>query len=316
MTPTPPDKPHIYLDEPDPLSALLNRLELSAQVYVNGDFCGTWAVDTAGSRRIPFHLIGQGAAWLHHGDDSPQRLKEKDLVLFPRDAHHVIANTKARPAEGAVNAPMTGDGETTQMVCGFFEFHNALFFPLLDSLPEAVLLRAGGNACAQRVTGLIDLMLLELRQARPGTYAVVDQLAYLLFVEVLRQQVETNAVESGLLVALFDARIGAALRAVHDNAGVDWTLPALAEKAAMSRSSFTEKFSALVGLTPMKYVVLWRMAEARRLLTSTDLGTAQIAEQVGYESEAAFRKAFKNTQGETPGAVRKNASLSHSEAGC
>lgn len=305
MSPKMPETPDIYLDKPDPLSALLQRLELNAQVYVNGDFCGTWAVDTAGSRRIPFHLIGEGTAWLHHAEDAPQQLREKDLVLFPRDAHHVIADTASRPGASAVNAPMTGEGQSTQMVCGFFEFHNALFFPLLDSLPEAVLLRGGGVTPSQRVIGLIDLMLLELRQARPGAYAVVDQLAYLLFVEVLRQQVESGAVEDGLLVALFDARIGAALRAVHENAQTNWTLEELAETAAMSRSSFAEKFSALVGVTPMKYVVLWRMAEARRLLTTTQMSIARIAEHVGYESDAAFRKAFKNTQGETPGEVRK-----------
>lgn len=301
------DSPNIYLDDPDPLSRLLNRLQLKAEVYVNGDFCGTWAVDTGGSRRIPFHLIGRGEAWLHVDQEGPNRLAEKDLVFFPRDAHHVISNSGERPPPEAVNAPMSNDGDTTQMVCGFFEFHNALAYPLLDALPETVVLRPTSSQETRRIESLVDLMLLELREAQPGSYAVVDQLAYLLFVEILRQQVANGKLTSGLLVALFDTRIGRALNAIHEQPELGWTLDLLAEKASMSRSSFAERFSKLAGLTPVKYLVLWRMAEARRLLSTTELSTAQIAELSGYETEAAFRKAFKKTQGQTPGEVREAA---------
>lgn len=307
MTEQMSESPNIYLDDPDPLSLLLNRMELNAEVYVNGDFCGTWAVDTAGSRRIPFHLIGEGEAWLHFDQDAPQELGTKDLVLFPRDTHHIISNSATRPPDQQVNAPMSNQGATTQMVCGFFEFRNALMYPLLDALPEVVLLRAAASKQIHRVQWIIDIMLLELREARPGSYAVVDQLAYLLFIEILRQQVEAGTLASGLLVALFDARIGRAIGAIHQHPEQDWTLSSLADKAAMSRSSFADRFARIAGLTPMKYLTLWRMAEARRLLTTTDLSTAQIADRSGYESEAAFRKAFKNTQGETPGAVRNTA---------
>jgi len=106
----------LYFNTPDPLSLLLNRLDLGAEVYVNGEFCGTWAVDTAGSRRIPFHLIGSGEAWLHHAEDDPSPLRERDVVMFPHDAHHIIANSQNRPESEIVNAPMSGDGEVTHMV--------------------------------------------------------------------------------------------------------------------------------------------------------------------------------------------------------
>ena len=301
------ESPNIYLDDPDPLSQLLSRLALSAEVYVNGDFCGTWAVDTGGSRRIPFHLIGGGEAWLHFESEPPQQLSERDLVLFPRDAHHIVSNDDKRPPEDTVNTAMTNDGATTHMVCGFFEFRNALAYPLLDALPEAVVLRASDNQQARHLQWLIDCMLRELKEAKPGCYTVVDRLAYLLFIEILRQQVASNVLEKGLLVALFDTRIGRALSAVHQQPTTEWTLEALAEKAAMSRSSFAERFARITGTTPVKYVTLWRMAEARSLLATTDLSTAQIAERSGYESEAAFRKAFKKMQGETPGEVRRAA---------
>ena len=301
------ESPNIYLDDPDPLSHLLNRLALSAEVYVNGDFCGTWAVDTGGSRRIPFHLIGSGEAWLHFEDEPAQHLSERDLVLFPHDAHHIVSSDDKKPADEIVNAAMTNDGATTQMVCGFFEFRNALAYPLLDALPEAVVLRASDTRQARHLQWLIDCILQELKEAKPGCYTVVDRLAYLLFVEILRQQVEENSLSKGLLAALFDPRIGRALNAIHQQPAQNWTLDAMAEKAAMSRSSFADRFARITGTTPVKYVTLWRMAEARSLLSTTELSTAQIAERSGYESEAAFRKAFKKTQGETPGEVRRAA---------
>ena len=301
------DIPNIYLDDPDPLSVMLTRLELAAEVYVNGAFCGTWAVDTSGSRRIPFHLIGQGQAWLHLDDAPPQALHERDLVLFPRDHSHIIANSERRPDREQVNQPMSNNGDTTQMVCGFFEFRNPALFPLLDALPTAVLLPAASDRARARIDGLITLILQELQESQPGNYAVIDQLAFLIFVEVLREQVSSESLPAGLLPALFDRRIGMALNAIHQSPELPWTLDTLAERAAMSRSSFAERFASLVGLTPMKYLTSWRMTEARRLLSTTALSTAAVAERSGYESEAAFRKAFKNTLGETPGAVRATA---------
>lgn len=301
------ENPNIYLDDPDPLSLLLKRMDLSAEVYVNGDFCGTWAVNTAGSKRIPFHLIGAGNAWLHIDDSSPQQLAEKDLVLFPRDSQHIVSHSAERPTLEQINAPMTNDGATTQMICGFFEFKSAFTYPLLDALPEVVVLQTSSANQAERMQRLLDLMLLELSEVKPGNYAVVDHIAYLVFIEILRQQVSSETLPQGMLKALFDAKIGRALNAIHKNPQQAWTLVTLAEKANMSRSSFADKFSRLAGITPKRYLNLWRMAEARRLLSSSELSTAQIAEMSGYDSEAAFRKAFKSMEGQTPGDVRKAA---------
>lgn len=298
------DIPHIYRDDPDPLSTLLSRLELRAEVYVSGEFCGTWAVDTAGSKRIPFHLIGEGTAWLHFGDDEGRLLEAHDLVVFPHDAHHIISNSEVAPPGEQVNEPMSNDGDVTHMVCGFFEFRSPVLFPVLESLPAAVVLRAADEGVGPRMVQLIELMLRELSQARPGHYAAVDQMAALLFIEVMRQQVEAGTVSSGILAALFDPRIGRALNAIHRQPEIAWTLLTLAETAAMSRSSFAERFNKLVGVAPMKYLTGWRMNEARRLLATTSMSTAQVAEKSGYESEAAFRKAFRNTLGITPGSVR------------
>ena len=292
---------HIYLDQPDPLSELLTRLELQAEVYVSGEFCGTWAVDTAGSRRMPFHFIGDGEAWLHFENDPPRHLQRRDLVVFPHDAHHVISNSRRRPGRARINQPMSNDGAVTHMVCGFFEFRSPAIFPVLDSLPPLVFLPSAAGSASGR---LLDLILQELAAARPGHYAAIDQLALLVFVEILRQRFSSGELSGGLLAALFDARLGRALNALHRCPEQPWTLALLAEQAAMSRSSFSERFSKVVGMAPIRYLTLWRMSEARRLLQRSEFSTAQVAERCGYETEAALRKAFRNTLGETPGAVR------------
>lgn len=299
-----PDKPSLYLDDPDPLSVLLTRLELKAEVYVNGDFCGTWAVDTSGSKRIPFHIIGSGEAWLHFDGVQPQHLRARDLIVFPRDARHIIADSQKCPLPAQVNAPVSSEGSGTSMICGFFEFRNPALFPFLEALPELVLLSSREHG-AGRTDQLIDLMCAELTEAKPGHYAAVDQIAFLIFVEVIRREMALGRVESGLLQALFDAKVGRALSAMHSSPERSWTLATLAEEAAMSRASFADRFSQMVGVTPMKYLTSWRMTEARRLLQTTALSIAQIAQRSGYDSEAAFRKAFRNTLGVTPGKVRK-----------
>jgi len=150
---------------------------------------------------------------------------------------------------------------------------------------------------------LFPVLRLDLR-AKPGFYSVIDQMAFLIFVEVMRQQVQNKTLNTGVLSALFDPKLGRALNAIHQRPETRWTLESLAEEAHMSRSSFADAFSKSTGLSPMKYLTQWRMSEARRLLKTTQLSIAQISEQSGYESEEAFRKAFKKTLGEPPGAVR------------
>jgi AraC family transcriptional activator of mtrCDE len=299
--------PEKYLDNPDALSAVLAAMQLDAQVYLNADYCGTWALDTSGSRRIPFHLVGRGEAWLHSAEQPVRLLSSGDLVLFPRDDHHVVASSAQMPTEAAINAAVDDDeGVVTQVICGFFEFRDKATWPLLDSLAPVIVMDLGKLSVAPQARTLIDLMVGELQREAPGHYAVVNQLAHLLFIQVIRQQIDSGQVQTGLLAALFDPRISAALRALHNQPDRRWTLAGLAQEAAMGRSAFAQRFNQLTGTTPMQYLGAWRMQEATRLLQSSKLSLADIAERCGYDSEPAFRKAFKNTTGRTPGAVRRD----------
>lgn len=298
------DSPNIYLNEPDPLSVLLTNLNLTAEVYVNGDFCGTWAVDTAGSKRIPFHLISSGEAWLHFEGQEAQSLNAQDLVIFPHDSHHVISNSKQKPKDELINAPLQAEGEVTSMTCGFFEFRNPALFPLLDALPNVIVLAPEQKQSYDKLAGLIALMQLELKQSRAGFYTTIDHIAFLMFVEVLRLQMENQTIGQGLLTALFDPKLGKALNAIHQQPENNWTLETLAQEALMSRSTFADKFNKVLGQTPMKYLSLWRMSQARKWLQTTQMSVAQIADKTGYATEAAFRKAYKNIMGEPPGEAR------------
>lgn len=296
----------MYLDSPDALSVLLQKLELHAEVYVNGDFCGAWAVDTSGSQRLPFHLVGEGKAWLHFQGQPVKALSSGDLVLFPHDDSHAISSSTEAPDQECVNAEMVDNGDPiTNMVCGFFEFKNKATIPLLNALPAAIVLQKKELDSQPIIRRLIELMLNELRQTQPGYYAVVDQLAYLLFVQILRQQIESNALNTGLLAALFDRKIGKAINCIHLNPAAKWTLEGLAEKCAMGRSSFSQHFNELVGISAMQYLTHLRMQEATQLLQKTDLALAQIAEKCGYDTDASFSKAFKKVTGISPGAMRK-----------
>lgn len=291
----------------DALTAILQRLRLRAGVFVHADFCGTWAVDTSGHRKVPFHLIGRGSGWLHTNDtEEPRLLSAGDLVVFPHDARHVISSSASPPDVSLINRPIDpeAEGPTTSMLCGFFEFQSKAAWPLLDGLPNAIVLDLQEAGRVMGTPSLIQLLISELKNASPGADAAVNQLAYVLFIYVLRAEMQ-RGLGHGLLCALSDPKIGHALNLIHADPEAEWTLEMLARNIGMSRSAFAERFKQLVGTTPMRYVTEWRMQEAVDLLQTTGLSIAAIAERCGYASEVAFRKAFRSVVGVPPGKFRR-----------
>ena len=297
----------MVLDDPDALSMILRGLRLKAEVYLHGNFCGAWAVDTSGKKDVPFHLIGNGVAWLHMEGRKPQRLTSGDLVVFPHDHHHIIAATEERP--DTVNAEPDEGAEAdpvTNMICGFFHFESELHWPLLESLPEVIVLDLGMQSSHPHIQQLIQLIIAELNSHQQGCYAAVNTLAHILFIHILRFQL-TQGLEIGLLAALADKKISKALNDIHQHPAETWTLERLAASAGMGRSAFADQFKQLVGQTPIKYLNAWRLLEAKHLLESSSRSIIDIAEACGYQSEVVFRKAYKKEMGETPGQTRKAA---------
>ena len=189
------------------------------------------------------------------------------------------------------------------MLCGSFEFLSHARWPLLDELPEVVILSMD-RMVADDSRHLIDLILSESARHQEGCAAVLQQLSYVLLIYLLRKGLAGHR-RSGILAALNDAKIGRALKLIHGQPERRWTLADLATQAGMSRASFAARFHELVGQPAMQYLTAWRMQVAVDFLSNSSDSMAAIADAVGYASEAAFRNAFTRQMGESPGRLRR-----------
>ena len=300
--------PFSQIETSDALSLILHHLRLRAEVFLHADFCGVWAVDTSGQRKVPFHLIGRGNGWLHTDNSEPPiLLTAGDFVVFPHDDRHAISNSAKPPLASVINQPPepNAEGPITSLLCGYFEFQTKAVWPLLNELPGTIVLDLKETGRLGNTHAVIQQIISELELQHPGMDAAINQLAYVLFIHVLRAEM-SRGLKHGLLNALMDSKIGYVLNQIHANPGDDWTVERLARRCGMSRSNFAHRFNRLVGMTPMRYVTEWRMQEAIELLETTNLSIAAIAERCGYLSEVAFRKAFRSVIGKPPGSMRRN----------
>lgn len=289
----------------DLLSCVLSAYQLRAGIYGNPSLCGAWQLGMYGHRRAAFHFVGRGHCWLHTRERAPEPLQGGDLVVFPHDAWHMLSGESE--LHGEDNRMIASDGSSpfTTLVCGYFEFLLGEQNPVLDALPDIIIVR---REDADRHLGTLgQLLVAEAQMEGLGTRTVLDKLADTLFVMVVRHYVSrvAPAEKKGVLAALADGRLGRALSAMHREPAKAWTLDGLAQMAAMSRAAFARRFAERVGLTPIEYLTRWRMTQAELLLRHPQVSVADTAGKVGYDTEAAFRKAFKRIHGVGPGALRR-----------
>lgn len=289
----------------DALSSVLKRLRLSAGLFTEAAFCGAWAVDTSGERMATFHLVQSGDSWLQIEGTPPRRLRAGDFVMFPRDAKHLITSSENLPESVVVNEypPYDPDLPMTEMLCGYFEFRSRLVWPVLDSLPDVLVIDLHQSPFGES-RALLQLLIGEAKAGHPGRSAVIDLLVEVLFVHALRSHM-AGGVSTGLLKLFAEPKLGKALSQLHADPSRNWSVASLATVAGMSRASFSQKFKEAVNDSPMNYLGKWRMQVAIEALTASDQSVAQIAEDAGYGSEAAFRHAFKKIVGRTPGEIRR-----------
>lgn len=286
----------------DLLSDLLSTYQLRAVVIDTPRLCGRWQLGTSGEQRAAFHWIGQGSGWLHmKALEKPVPMAAGDLVVFPHDAWHMISGEPRLRGSGD-HEVIEGDGPVTTMVCGYFDFSTGSRNALLDALPPLILLRRDEGGESLRVLG--ELLLYEARGRTVGRQAILDKLSDALFVLVLRHHIATTDEPRGLLAALTDPRLRRVLGALHSQPGREWRLDAMARLALMSRTAFAQRFAERVGQTPVQYLTRHRMALARLWLQDELCSVKDIAGRLGYETEAAFRRAFKRVHGMGPGRVR------------
>lgn len=277
-------------------ASILNTHQIAARITDNITYCGQWIEREPQVDRGIFHLISTGSCRVEAPFmPEPLRLDPGDLIVFPRGATHTLCQVMCSGGEAPPD---------TAMLCGEFTSRGSRRNPLLEALPEWFLVR---DADSPGLRSLGQLLAAESRTSIFGNQVMLNKLSDSLLTLAIRSHVLRDPARQGLLAALNDPRLSRALAAMHENPGRDWSLAELAEVAHLSRTAFCEHFAEVLGLAPMQYLTEWRMAEALRLLRDPTQSVARIAERLGYQTEAAFRRAFKRVQGFAPGKVRQEA---------
>lgn len=312
----------------DVLSDVLRSVRLTGAVYYDFDLSSPWVAEAPAScdiaatvmpgaqRVIEYHLVARGACWGQLVGESPIRLREGDLIVFPQGDPHVLSSAPGMRAapDMAMYAKTTalpivyehggGGPDRVRIICGFLGCDERPFNPLFSALPRTIHLPASDSR-ASNVPTLLAIALGEAGSARTGRDNILARISELVFVEAVRQYVEAlPPAGSGWLAGLRDPLVGQALVALHGEPAAPWTVETLARVVGASRSVLADRFTHLVALPPMQYLALWRMQLAsRRLLEGSPV--ADVAAAVGYSSEAAFSRTFKKLVGEPPSSWRR-----------
>ena len=316
----------------DALSDVLRAVHLRGAIFFEIRALPPWVAETpagpsivdaifpGAQHLIPYHVVIRGECWGGVLDAEPTRLSSGDIIVFPHGDAHVLSSEPGmrstpdmrlyrRPADGQLPFGISFGDEhdtTTHVVCGYLACDDRPFNPLLDALPRVFRVsdRPGGA-----IGGFIRSAVGEAAEHRPGSDAVLDRLSELVFVDAVRRYLETlPADRTDWLSALRDPFVGRALTALHRFPARPWTLETLAHDVGMSRSALAERFMQFVSQPPMQYLTRWRLQLAANQLLNGSDSVAAIAERVGYESEAAFSRAFKRIVGMPPSEWRKAGS--------
>lgn len=299
----------------DPFDDLFATLQVRSALFARLEGRGAWGLAKTGGETARYGLVTRGRCLLEmQGQPRPVELVQGDCFLVPHGTPYVLRDDPLTPPvscrtllpharTGHVELG-AGSGEGATLLCGWFGFDAHALQPLAHLLPPLLHVRMDSSR-AEAIQGTMQLLALETLQPGMGSGLVVGRLAEVLLVQAVRAHVaQLPEGESGWVAALADARLGEALRAMHEDMARPWTVDALAAKAKLSRSAFAARFRQRVGRSPLDYLTRWRMVKAGQMLRRGGLSLGQVAAKVGYESEAAFSKAFKREMGAAPGAWR------------
>ena len=301
----------------DVLTDVLNTLELKGWLSSRRELAPPWHYDFAASKDSMFHVLSFGGAYLQvEGEEEPIRVEDGDVVLFPTGHPHSLYDDPTSPLTRVVHLDYNpqrgyevvdreGEGSKLLLLCGAFHFEYPNDFPLLQRLPKLIHIPGARGRMEQGFADIVRLIARESASQQPGAEVVLRRLTELLFIQVIRLWIAQQAEASvGWVGALRDQPISEALGLIHQSPERRWKVKDLAEAAALSRSAFSARFTELVGEPPLTYLTRWRMLRATRLIKN-EVRMETIAELLGYESEAAFRKAFKREVGLPPARYRK-----------
>jgi AraC-like DNA-binding protein len=310
----------------DPVSEMLRTVRLTGAFFYMGEGGGAWSVGTVAAREltprilpdaahlISFHVLLDGECWAGGDGLEPVHMRPGDVVVLPHGDVHVMASDEraiSRPGSPVTmsrryrETVLLGPGPVrdTRLVCGFLGCDLQPHNPLIASLPRMLHMPGVAHGWLARMP---EQVVAETRTSRLGSDTALVRMAELMFIEVLRRHVEHGAPRhDGWLAALGDPVVGGALALMHERPAHAWTLAELARAVASSRTVLAERFAQLMGVAPMAYLTRWRLQLAADALATGTAKVAAIGASVGYDSEAAFSRAFKRGMGVSPGAWRR-----------
>jgi AraC-like DNA-binding protein len=314
----------------DALSETLRVVRLVGAIFVQARFTAPWCynsppADTAapvlepGAEKIAiFHMITEGECFVEVAGEQPMHLTAGDVVIFPQgDAHRMSSQPGLKPPKSHLDLAHVfrrrprqvaygGGGTKTVLVCGYLACDARLARMLFAGLPPVVRVNVRGSNAGIWLEASVRYALAEARSPRPGGAGVLAKLAEVLVIEVLRLYMNEQGVErTGWLAGVADRIVGGALSALHKRPAHAWTLDELAKAAGTSRSVLAERFQQMVGNSPMQYLTQWRMLLAANLLSRSNAPLSRIAEDVGYQTDTAFIRAFRREYGTPPAAWRR-----------
>ena len=322
----------------DTLSDVLETVRLTGAIFFLVDARTPWVAEApastdlvpailpAAQHVVSYHVVSEGACWCESPGLSPMRLETGDVLLVPHGHPYQIASTCGLRTGLTLDEGLAwframadrrlpfvvtegGDGpERLRLVCGFLGCDALPFNPVLTTLPALMRVRLHGDS-SSRLHALLDFAVAESNCDSPGSRSVLLRIAELVFLEVLRSYLTTESDNrASWLAGLRDVVVGRALARLHAEPARAWTLPDLAREVGASRSVLAERFASFVGYPPMSYLTHWRMQLAASRLAAGAAPVSAVASDVGYESEAAFCRAFKKVTGVTPASWRSRRS--------
>ena len=326
----------------DPLSDVLRSVHMRGAIFYWVSCRGDWVATTPPSpdlahalcpgaeHVIAYHWFARGSGWVAVDGAPPQRLSGGDVVIFPRGDAHVLSSApglRSREEDGTWRVTTRADAKPILValhdgvcepsaeipvedadavfVCGFISCDRKPFNPLIDALPA--IMHMGAQRVGPWVGPMLEQAVAESRRRRPGSEAVLERVSEMVFVDAARRYLESlpEGEGTGWFAALRDRFVGRAIALMHDRPADPWTVDELGRHVGLSRSALHERFVAFVGQPPMQYLANWRMQLGSNLLRDGNDTVAAIAQQVGYETEAAFSRAFKRATGQPPAAWRR-----------
>ena len=303
----------------DPLGEALHFLRMSGMFYSRSEFTEPWGL------KLPtfpgclmFHMVLSGHCWVEVEGTEPFLLEPGNLALVPHGKGHCLLSESGTPAAKLFDLNREdvseryeiirhgGGGPTTNMICCTVRYEHPAAHQLITLLPPLINVQAVNASEKDLIESTIRLLGDETRELSPGSETVITRLADILLIQTIRSWIEQDAaIQRGWLGALQDKQLGQALFLIHRNPDHPWTVESLATEVAMSRAGFAARFKEMIGESPMQYVTRGKMHLALTWLKEEDTPLSQLAPRLGYQSEAAFSRAFKRFVGVAPGGIRR-----------